>query len=443
MLVEILAEINQQDTPSSFVRHTPEMTIALNKAYKVVYNESTGTYVAVSELETSQGKSISTVGNMTASASSKLSLFPFAKNAKVIAFSMFMASILPFQLAEANVVSTTYVCGNGSGSGTGPDGTVYSGNPGAAIDGSAIGAANWSIVAGCGADGGGSAGIYASTVYGAYSKVTGNHALALGFSSIAAKEAVAVGADANAVGHRSIAVGTLSTASGGNSIAIGATSTGYGANSVAIGRASSALDDAVAIGNGANANQGGTEYNGIAIGKNSIAWSHGIALGVGASADGSSASQTTPEVGAIAIGYNAKIVNATGGIAIGNLAQISNQYKDYGLALGYQANSNENYAIALGGKSNAMEVSSLALGYNSKSTNKSAVAVGANTTASGAQTIAIGESSIASGSQSISTGFKSQALGPNSYAFGSVTLWSGAPPHPAPGRSRRTHGESS
>ena len=31
----------------------------------------------------------------------------------------------------------------------------------------------------------------------------------------------------------------------------------------------------------------------------------------------------------------------------------------------------------------------------------------------------------------------------NSYAFGSFTLWSGAPPHPAPGRSRRTHGESS
>ena len=29
MLVEILDEINQQDTPSSFVRHTPEMTIAL------------------------------------------------------------------------------------------------------------------------------------------------------------------------------------------------------------------------------------------------------------------------------------------------------------------------------------------------------------------------------------------------------------------------------
>ena len=28
MLVEILVEINQQDTPSSFVRHTPEMTIA-------------------------------------------------------------------------------------------------------------------------------------------------------------------------------------------------------------------------------------------------------------------------------------------------------------------------------------------------------------------------------------------------------------------------------
>ena len=30
----------------------------MNKAYKVVYNESTGTYVAVSEIETSKGKSI-------------------------------------------------------------------------------------------------------------------------------------------------------------------------------------------------------------------------------------------------------------------------------------------------------------------------------------------------------------------------------------------------
>ncbi|UOO88581.1 ESPR domain-containing protein [Vitreoscilla massiliensis] len=30
----------------------------MNKAYKVVYNESTGTYVAVSEIETSQGKSV-------------------------------------------------------------------------------------------------------------------------------------------------------------------------------------------------------------------------------------------------------------------------------------------------------------------------------------------------------------------------------------------------
>ena len=36
----------------------------MNKAYKVVYNESTGTYVAVSELETSKGKATS-ISNTT------------------------------------------------------------------------------------------------------------------------------------------------------------------------------------------------------------------------------------------------------------------------------------------------------------------------------------------------------------------------------------------
>ena len=111
----------------------------MNKAYKVVYNESTGTYVAVSELETSQGKSISSVENTSGDIKLKSGMFPFAKNAKVIAFSLFLASILPLQLAEANVVSTTYVCGNGSGSGTGPDGTLYTGNPGAPTDGASIG----------------------------------------------------------------------------------------------------------------------------------------------------------------------------------------------------------------------------------------------------------------------------------------------------------------
>lgn len=37
----------------------------MNKAYKVVYNESTGTYVAVSELETSKGKATSISNNTT------------------------------------------------------------------------------------------------------------------------------------------------------------------------------------------------------------------------------------------------------------------------------------------------------------------------------------------------------------------------------------------
>ena len=33
----------------------------MNKAYKVIYNETTGTYVAVSELETSHGKATQSV----------------------------------------------------------------------------------------------------------------------------------------------------------------------------------------------------------------------------------------------------------------------------------------------------------------------------------------------------------------------------------------------
>ena len=33
----------------------------MNKAYKVIYNETTGTYVAVSELETSLGKATQSI----------------------------------------------------------------------------------------------------------------------------------------------------------------------------------------------------------------------------------------------------------------------------------------------------------------------------------------------------------------------------------------------
>ena len=57
------------------------------------------------------------------------------------------------------------------------------------------------------------------------------------------------------------------------STAVGYQSTATGDYSVAIGRGSHALQSAIAIGDGANSNQGGTEYNGIAIGKNSTAWS--------------------------------------------------------------------------------------------------------------------------------------------------------------------------
>ena len=37
----------------------------MNKAYKVIYNETTGTYVAVSELETSHGKATQSIKTST------------------------------------------------------------------------------------------------------------------------------------------------------------------------------------------------------------------------------------------------------------------------------------------------------------------------------------------------------------------------------------------
>ena len=39
----------------------------MNKAYKVIYNETTGTYVAVSELETSHGKATQSIKASTVS----------------------------------------------------------------------------------------------------------------------------------------------------------------------------------------------------------------------------------------------------------------------------------------------------------------------------------------------------------------------------------------
>ena len=58
----------------------------MNKAYKVVYNESTGTYVAVSELETSKGKATSISNNTTRMRTTPKGLKPFVMtNLKTLA----------------------------------------------------------------------------------------------------------------------------------------------------------------------------------------------------------------------------------------------------------------------------------------------------------------------------------------------------------------------
>ena len=145
----------------------------MNKAYKVIYNETTGTYVAVSELETSHGKATQSIKTSTFTklyALGSIKRLDFNKFT-LASLGIFTAFAMP--MAHASWVNQD------------------------------------------------TAGI-------AYGQATGTGSIAIGSDSTTGK--------AVANGNDTVAIGTAAKAEGANAIAVGKYSHALGGNGIALGR---------------------------------------------------------------------------------------------------------------------------------------------------------------------------------------------------------------
>ena len=371
----------------------------MNKTYRVVWNESTNTWVAVAEIATARGKS---------------------GKAKVVAASVAVVGALASP-AHADLIW-------GSGSKAPGEGSMAMGiNSDAktrytiAVGQDAVNKSNGDSAVLIGHDAQASSDANPNT-----GTNTMGQQVVIGESSRANSQSVAVGAQVYATGQASIAIGgddlgnndsktsagkytgadewrnyagqpitvegvstkdasnpaigfTSTTASGRGSIAIGHMSQSTGKASLAFGADSHAeADGAIAAGMASQA-------------KGSAA----VAIGVGAEA---------PEAHATAIGLKAK---ANGGNAF---------------AAGSNAKADGKNSISLG--SEASTETNSATYYRIKNVpdkTENNIAIGTKARSGGLQTIAFGAESVASKSQSVAFGFDAQATGDQSVALGANT----------------------
>ena len=292
---------------------------------------------------------------------------------------------------------------------------------------------------------------------GEQAKATGKDSIAVGKKAVAGKignieRATAIGYEANAESNDSLAVGSgASVISNANnnlnkrSIAIG---TQARVEPRPDGGVSSGMHDAIAIGTRAMATAG----NSVVIGRDARSkrgliatfqsGENTVAIGSNASADWGSS---------IAIGANSRTIVGNG-IAIGRDATA--MYKIDGLA--YDGEGRIFTSMALGEKATSIGGASIAAGIETKSAGVKSVAVGNKAFANGLQSIAIGDktyssdrSSIAMGAyaetgwngaqRAIAIGRQAHAATTDSSAFGSETF-SGGVRSTAIGTKANTYG---
>ncbi|WP_155970378.1 ESPR-type extended signal peptide-containing protein, partial [Vitreoscilla stercoraria] len=434
----------------------------MNKAYKVVYNETTGTYVAVAEIESSRGKSTKSQTSVT-TRESALNSFQWQPLSKIstllIPILGGLGSLMVSNQASAIILEGDIACANGNTQTiVGPDGvTVYSSSPGNPIDGYLSPASTWSTVAGCGADGGEGTTTYASTLYGAFTKATGNFAVAMGFDARSAGSAVAIGTQARASSQGSVAIGTSAKAQNVNAVAVGTNTIAGNQNDVVIGNnitststlltssaeATSKEFGTIAIGNevdvggtrmvvignesGMTVGSGTDSHDSIAIGTQTrlngqrvIAIGTGVNnIGINSIAMGSYSNVDFASQGGTAVGRETKLQNSFLGTAIGNQTHVVGS--DGGTAVGDRHKvTNSGYAAAFGSRAEVTDsANAIAIGAATKVTGASnGIAIGRDSATSAENGLALGTASSTSGSASIAIGSNSKNPAANSIALG-------------------------
>lgn len=442
----------------------------MNKVYKIVWNESLGTWCAISEVSKTRGKRSSAKTNVAGA----------------------LLAVSALTMSGMTAAADNYVSVNDGGTQSGNynnDGAVASGSVVIGPDSSSIGASGVAI--------------------GNNADVTGLQGVAIGNNAQAGYQSIALGFDTVATAFNSMALGNraiaytdgttlgqgtyankLATAMGNGALAVGQESTAYGYSALAgtdsFSQPSAGTDPdtigkayATAMGSRAKASaQGSTAVgagsvaevdNGIALGANSVAnTGAGVAGYVPTSAnqsqkDAINATQST--LGAVSVGSvgnTRQITNVAAGTTdtdAVNVAQLkavqsatethyfsvndegtqANNYNNDGatgknaLAVGIGAKAVGENAIAIGnvtsdaansiaiGNNNSLSnsaSSSTAIGHNNNVTGNEAIALGANNTVKDFSGVAVGSYNNAEGYRSIAVGAENKTKGQWSSAFG-------------------------
>ncbi|MDK4530836.1 ESPR-type extended signal peptide-containing protein, partial [Kingella kingae] len=375
----------------------------MNHTYRVVYNESTNTYVAVAEFEPSKGKSKS------------------SKKAIAAAIALAAAQLVPLTAQAAVSI----------GSASGKSITAEAAT--ATENGVAVGAqakANYSAVA----VGSGASAIGTDVAVGSNATATGTDNIAIGNNSKAsstdstlnygiiaignqsngsASEVVAIGQLACATASQAVALGSQTKATGDQSVAIGGNTVSSGASALAIG--GDDLDKASGVGRSVNGVPNTTNA-GLNNGTVNAKFKEISGQNLVKKTDNSSSTNNTEAR------YMATHAYGAASIAVG----IQSRSGDLATAFGTQSFATGLASTALGVASNASGDGSIAVGPGTDATGEQSIGMGANATSSNNHSIAIGTNAITSGNQSISVGYANNVSGNNSGAFGDLSKITGS-----------------
>ncbi|EEV25333.1 autotransporter adhesin, partial [Actinobacillus minor 202] len=379
----------------------------MNQIFRVIWNQSTQTWVAVSELAKGRVKSSTTSEVSVEVNRSDKSLWSIGTLSVLLGLSA-----------------------NAWGAYTGDGGSATGLNSIAIGVGSTATQLN-AIAIGRGA----SAAIYRdTTAVGSNSTASGYLSSAYGFNSTSSGEtSVALGTEAKASGAQGVALGSSVNASGPQSTAIGnnANASGYGSIVIGgddIGTATSytvAGKTFTIEGNGNSAYVSPTASGHAAVVVGSLAKATGnfsSAYGSNALAVAEGATALGTFSNASGIGSFAGGVNSTSsGNSSTALGINSSAVADFTTAIGVDAKASGANATSIGANATASGGQAIATGLNAQATKGQTIAIGMNATATGDRAIATGLNAAASEQNSIATGFNSKALSDSSIAIGHAT----------------------
>ncbi|WP_293731582.1 ESPR-type extended signal peptide-containing protein, partial [uncultured Actinobacillus sp.] len=355
----------------------------MNKIFRVIWNHSTQTWTAVSELAKCHGK---------VSSQTDKRQFSQGENAPFFKLSLLSAVILGVFFSF-----DAYAWNNNTGSTVYVEGT-HSSDPTVVV----IGAGN----------------LY---------KAKTN-----------AQFTVAIGQGANAASQTTVAIGSQANASGTNAVAIGGSAATNGMNATSIGVNAKASTHAVAIGERANASTGtqsvaiGSGVNvssaqAIGIGNDVLVLGHGsIALGSDDIGSRDDISETVQGITGIKQQYTGNWTVSDNNVPYGEKTNDTDS-KLYistvatnmaSIAIGSQSQALHNWTTVLGARAFANKEAATAIGAMAKATGNASFAGGFNATAGAGFTVALGTNATASQGEAISIGYDSKATDFNTTALG-------------------------